>query len=143
MINLPFLQNVDYVIDTNSNKIYNVPEHHLIENDVQSLSKYYTFADFSANFRSFKGLSMIHYNVRSLGANMLGSLGIKESLSKFLFIFDIVAVTETWTKANSHYNLCGYTLIFNYILHKDGGGVALFINNKIELRYTLKCNKLR
>ena len=46
LITLPSLQNIDSFIDTNSNEVYNFPEHHLIENDVQSLCKYYNFAAF-------------------------------------------------------------------------------------------------
>ena len=63
----------------------------------------------------FEDLQFFFQNFRS-GANMTG---IKESLSKFPFIFNIAVITETWTNAEFYYYVSGYTLFFIDILHKD------------------------
>ena len=77
----------------------------LLGNSVHIPCKYYTIDDFS-----FNGMSFIHYNARSLGANISR---VRESLQRFSSTFDIVAISETWTKVNYlHYQLPNYFLFY-------------------------------
>ena len=75
-------------------------------------------------------MSFIHYNARSLGANISK---VRESLQRFSLTFDIVAISETWTKVNYlHYQLPNYSLFYTDRSLKQGGGVALYVSNKFN-----------
>ena len=62
---------------------------------------------------------------------------VREILQRVSLAFDIVAISETWTKVNYlHYQLPNYFLFYTDKSHKQGGGVALYVNNKFN------CNKI-
>ncbi len=78
-------------------------------------------------------ISIIHFNSRSLYANFHS---IKEYLSQFKIPFNIIAVSETWIKneKGTDFELDGYE--FNYInrKNKNGGGVAIYIDNNLKYK---------
>ena len=70
------------------------------------------------------GLSVIHFDVRSLNANVHN---IMHTLQTLNINFDIIAISETWaeSKVTTEYDLPHY-LVFHMERHyKNGGGVAL------------------
>ena len=78
----------------------------LLGNSVHTTCKYYTIDD----FKSFNGVSFIHYNAKSLGANISRA---GESLQRLSLTFDIVAISESWRKINYlHYQLPNYSLFY-------------------------------
>ena len=102
----------------------------LLGNSVHIPCKYYTIDDFS-----FNGMSFIHYNARSLGANISR---VRESFQRLSLTFYIIVISETWTKANClYYQLPNYSLFYTDKSLKQGGGVALYVNNKFN------CNTIK
>lgn len=102
------------------------PELNLFDNiDIDCC--YYTEQQFNMNIKYEYGISIIHFNSRSLYANFQS---IKEYLRQFKKPFNIIAVSETWLNANKgiDFDLQGYD--FNFINRegKNGGGVALFVD---------------
>ena len=53
------------------------------------------------------------------------------------FNFDCIGLTETWLKANEEtniYNMSGYTLLSKTRSHKRGGGVGLYISDRLNYK---------
>ena len=71
------------------------------------------------------GLSVICFNIRSFNKNS------EEFLTNTNHIFDIIILTETWGKDDTHtlFNIPGYNSLHNYRKNKRGGGVSLFIRD--------------
>jgi hypothetical protein len=61
--------------------------------DVKNKCHYYTDTQFIKKFNTNKGLNIIHFNARSLKANLDH---IKNYLQNLGNVFDIIAITETW-----------------------------------------------
>ena len=59
---------------------------------------YYTNETLNDMTINFKGVSIIHFNARSLNRNFTG---IKELLSELHCNFDVIAITETWLDPKS------------------------------------------
>ena len=86
-----------------------------------------TFKDLKQNFEQ-KGLSVICFNIRSFNKNGDEFLGY---LSNCEHDFDIIILTETWAKDETHI-LChipGYESSHNYRADRRGGGVSIFVKN--------------
>lgn len=110
----------------------------LLYNDLPTQCKYYTPAQFSTNFSSVGKnqpikLSMIHFNARSLKANLPK---IKDTIQSMEYKFHIIAISETWLKENSWDGsevncndvvFSGYKLYCNSRKNKHGGGVAIYV----------------
>ena len=79
------------------------------------------------------GISIVHFNSRSLYANFKS---IKDYLNKFKKPFNIIALSETWLcpEKGFDFELNGYE--FNYMNRrgKKGGGVALYIENGLNYK---------
>ena len=78
------IDNIDSYIDMNESHSLSQSENLLSCNSVHTDCKYYTIGDFSKDFKSFNGESFIHYNARSLGANISR---VRESLQRLSFDF--------------------------------------------------------
>ena len=128
---LPRLNSFDTYIDLE--KVDNLLEsEEILLNNSLKPSEYFTVESFCKNYKNFEGLSFIHYNARSLGANMPK---IRDNLNDLSLVFDIVAISETWTKREEiHYDLQNYTLYCTDRSIKSGGGVALYANNKLNCK---------
>ena len=89
-------------------------------------------------------LSILHINARSIYSN--------EKFDEFqLFLertqctWQIICVSETWLSdesVNSH-QLSGFTGYFNNRANRNGGGVAIYVNDKyVKHSHEIKLNKL-
>ena len=73
----------------------------LLYNDLPRQCRYFTPAQFSTNFSGTdraNNLSVIHFNARSLKANLNK---IKDTLRELEYKFHIIAISETWFKENN------------------------------------------
>ena len=97
-------------------------------------SRYYTYDDFNAKIscKNDTNISILHVNCRSIK----NKFGIFESLLHNLDKkFDIIALTETWLTQNddlNFYNLEGYTIEHINRKQKLGGGIIIYVNNKLS-----------
>ena len=104
-------------------------------NQFQVNCQHYTDDKFKDIKLPNKGLSIIHFNVRSLSANFSS---LSDYLNTLGFHFDIIALSETWLNMNSNsnlYSLPGYDFCHVDRCDKRGGGVAFYIKN--SLKYNL------
>ena len=102
---------------------------------INASCNYYTDEEFNDKMRDSLpnyGLTMIHLNCRSL-VKHFGE--IRNFLRNIILKFDIVALSETWLIPDQHdlndYKLKyeGYTMYSTSRTTKNGGGVALYIND--------------
>ena len=80
------------------------------------------------------GISVIHFNSRSLNRNFDKIMGCIHALK---CSFDIIAITKTWadqTNSTSDYNMPGYNVFNTVRVNKKGRGVALYIKDIFESR---------
>ena len=83
--------------------------------------------------------SIFHLNVRSLVKN-------HEDLSSLLanidHKFSVLAITETWIKDDEPYdlNFDGYNSISNHRSDRTGGGVGLYIDEKLTYQVLTEYN---
>lgn len=80
-----------------------------------------------------KCISVIHFNSRSLYANYQN---LKEYLSQFTIPFSVVAISETWPRAEKELDFEMDSYDFKYIIRKGkvGGGTAIYINNRLNYK---------
>ena len=92
---------------------------------------YFTTEQFENTMHDTKGISIIHINCRSLYANFEK---LKILLDNLEFVFDVIALTETWINEDNAniFSLDGYVFCHTNRTNKKGGGVALYINNRIQ-----------
>lgn len=112
---------------------YNIdPESNFFKN-VNNNCDYYTDDQFNARIKVNQGLSIIHFNSRSLNANFQH---IKEYLHNFKKPFNIVAISETWinSEKGAAFELNGYELKYKSRVDKKGGGVALFVDQNLSYK---------
>jgi len=78
----------------------------------------------------------MHVNARSLSKNISN---LTTELSLLANKPSIIAVSETWaTSDNDNFPIEGYSCVMKSRKNKVGGGVALYIQNKIELKYKIR-----
>ena len=118
----------EHEIDTESLLYHDLPTH----------CRYYTSAQFSTNFSSASNnrpnkLSVIHFNARSLKANLSK---IKDTIRSMEYKFQIIAISETWLNENNwdgnevtcnEVAFSGYKLYCNSRKNMQGGGVAIYV----------------
>ena len=77
-------------------------------NNSTSKCDYYTDSEFNDKMCKLGGLSFIHFNARSLKANLQK---INEYLQELHLKFDIIAVSETWAELDvtDDLNIIDYT----------------------------------
>ena len=77
------------------------------------------------------GLSIIHFNARSLNANFVK---IYDYLNGLSLNFDIIAISETWIQSDSitEFQINGYELFSVRRKTKGGGGVVLYVKQDIQ-----------
>ena len=97
---------------------------------INASCNYYTDEEFNDKMRDSLpkyGLTMIHLNCRSL-VKHFGE--IRNLWRNKILKFDIVALSETWLIPDQHdYKYEGYTMFSTSRITKNGGGVALYIND--------------
>ena len=102
----------------------------LFEDDDIYNCKYISVDSFQGIKQTFSdtGLSVICFNIRSFSKNSEEFLGY---ISNCNHSFDVIVLTETWAKDETHY-LCqipGYNSLNNYRKNRRGGGVSIFIKD--------------
>ena len=93
--------------------------------------KYYGEEELSEKIIKKPGLSLIHFNARSLSKNFKSICSCVSNLSVH---FDVIAVTETWledenTKA---FDIEGYQVTHIVRQGKRGGGCSIYVNDVIK-----------
>ena len=101
-------------------------------NNILVNCKYYD--NFQFNVLSKKentGLSIIHFNARSLNANFDH---IKDCLCTLNIPFDVITISETWVEVEktTDYEMLQYQAFHKVRSHKKGGGVAIYVNNRFD-----------
>lgn len=94
---------------------------------------YYSEEQFNTTIKYDHGISIIHFNSRSLYANFQS---IKYYLSQFKKPFNIIAVTETWINAErgSDFFIKRYGFHCTSRANGPGGGVALFVEEGLSYK---------
>ena len=125
-------------IDPDLNILFNMND------TIHNSSRYYDNCSFRATFNKHTHIfSMLNANIR----------GIATNLEKFKFLLDdldhsfpIIGLTETWLKPHNVdcFFIKGYSHEYNLRHNRVGGGVSLFISNKIMylLRNDIQFNPL-
>ena len=112
------------------------PENHFF-NQINIDCKYFTESQLNHTISKEKGLSIIHFNCRSLNANFKK---IEEFLLNTEYSFDVIACSETWLKKDSFIpELEGYNCVHQPRNNGNGGGVALYIKNQLNFKSLDKC----
>ena len=77
-----------------------------------------------------KPFSMCHINIRNTAKNLSS---FSDYLSNFDHDFTFIGISESWLNENNKelYHLNGYNTVSKRRLSKTGGGVSLYINEKI------------
>nr|XP_049607049.1 uncharacterized protein LOC125987031 [Syngnathus scovelli] len=109
------------------------PVNNFFINYNQTNCKYYTVEQFSENVATNRAMSIIHFNSRSLKANISK---IKQCLKDMNYPFTVIAISETWLKEDQaeKIDIEGYE---SYTLNRMGkrcGGVALFIDKNCKCK---------
>lgn len=89
--------------------------------------EYYTEEELNTFGRLNSGLSVIHFNSRSLKANFEY---IVDVLHNSKITFNIITISESWMNADKYdeYKIKGYEFLHVDRTNKRGGGVAPFIH---------------
>ena len=112
------------------------PDFNFYSTDVKKLlsCNYYSDCQFTAKIDKYHdGLSFIHFNARSLGANFIN---ITEYLTDLNHSFDIIAISETWLNTGNNfslYNIKGYDLFYVTRNNKKGGWGCYLYTKKDKL----------
>ena len=101
-------------------------------NNSTSKCDYYTDSEFNDKMYKLNGLSLIHFNARSLKANLWK---INDYLQELHLKYDIIAVSATWAELDviDDLNLIDYSAYHVTRETRKGGGVALYIYIRNEL----------
>ena len=102
----------------------NIDPDNNLYNDIETNCNYYTDNQFDTNMQDIGllGLSIIHFNARSLNANFVKMYDYLNGLS---LNFDIIAISETWIQSDSitEFQINGYELFSVRRKTKGGGGI--------------------
>ena len=96
--------------------------------------KYYSDKKFEHCVKNVDGISMIHFNCRSIRKSFDN---IVDFLHDLPHDFDIIAFTENWENVNDcsdKYMLQGYKSFFISRTNKSGGGVAIFSKHNLQAK---------
>lgn len=119
---------------TNLNFEVNIIDKISGQHDINCLSKYYNFEEYSADTETLGNnyINIIHINIRSLHKNF--DL-LKSFLNCLPKLPDVIAVTETWLQETTKhlYSLDGYTSIHLTRTNKEHGGISIFTRNEIKV----------
>ena len=100
-------------------------------NDNNNKCYYYTDSQFKKNVTRKNGISIIHFNCRSLKSNFDK---LCDYLNSFDKSFDVIALSETWLDINnySEYDIPGYEAFHTVRNAKRGGGVAIYVRHNFK-----------
>ena len=100
-------------------------------NAINTNCKYYT--ENNLKYNKDKGLSLIHFNARSLKKNLNS---IEHCINSLPIKFDIIAISENWLDSRTVdlYNLNGYEVTHILRNNKIGGGCSIYVHKSIEFK---------
>ena len=101
-------------------------------NDINFECNYVTDSQFKVQLNDNIDFSVIHFNARSLRANVDT---VKEYLKNLGKDFHVIAISESWFDENTDittYELDKYNMIYTNRRNKRGGGVVLYVRNDIS-----------
>ena len=106
------------------------PDINFIDAIKNAKSRYYCAKQFNANYKRNNNLSFLHTNIRSIPRNFKDMNIYLEHLEH---TFPIIGITESWLKPNNvnEYTPKGYNHEHDIRLSKNGGGVSMFISDKL------------
>ena len=111
----------------------NIDPDNNLYNGIETKCNYYTDNQFDTNMQDIGllGLSIIHFNARSLNANFVK---IYDYLNGLSLNFDIIAISETWIQSDSitEFQINGYELFSVRRKTKGGGGVVLYVKQDVQ-----------
>lgn len=85
----------------------------------------FDFSSIDQAWHEYENLSVVHCNIRSARRNLDQFCA---HLSRHSFVYDVIALTETWLKDGESAHVPGYTLLsLPRKSSSRGGGVALFL----------------
>ena len=93
---------------------------------------YYTNDEFNCKFSNIYGLSVLHFNCRSVKANFSN---LQDYILSLVKNFDIIAVTETWLNETDNVNdfcMAEYDIAYMNRKNKRGGGVMIYVSKRIK-----------
>ena len=96
--------------------------------------KYFLDEDFKTVISSLDGLSLIHFNARSMKANFEH---IKKYIKELNKVFHVIAISETWfesIKQSEQFCLENYTMFSTTRTEKKGGGVTLYTHDNLKVK---------
>ena len=84
-------------------------------------------------YSSCIGFSIIHFNARSLNANLDK---IKDYINSLNVSFDVIAISETWLDSSNQneFNFENYEACHMVRRCKKGGGVAIFVRKALKFK---------
>ncbi|XP_042076683.1 uncharacterized protein LOC106633234 [Haplochromis burtoni] len=94
---------------------------------------YYTNEQLKKEFKVEQGITMVHFNSRSLYANFQS---IKDYITQFEQPFNVIAISETWITPGKEedFKINGYEFLHVDRINKKGGGVALYIDKNLKYK---------
>ena len=128
---------LDIVLDTDhldNSVLGNVdPDLNILLDNNSINSRYFTDMKFNNNSFIDTNFSLFNLNIRSLPKNYVNLQHFLEGLN---ISFSVLSFTETWLSEynKSLYNFKGYSHIYKLRDKKRGGGVSMFINNKLNFQ---------
>ena len=85
------------------------------------------------HFCNCENLSLIHFNIRSIGRNFENLTTLLHSINN---TFSIIGVSETWLRDSSHsVDMNGYNCVHNYRSDRPGGGVGLYLSSDLQYKF--------
>ena len=103
-------------------------------NSVNIDCQYYTMNKFNDSNFNNRGISLVHFNARSLKCNFNS---ICDCINNLNYSFDVIAISETWIDDSfdvNYINIDGYNLYHINRNYKKGGGVALYVKNNLKCK---------
>ena len=95
--------------------------------------KYFTEMEFNNYFTRPDNFSLFNLNIRSLPKNVVN---LQHFFKGININFSVLSFTETWlTEYNiSLHNFTGYSHVYKLRDKRRGGGVSMFINNRLNFQ---------
>ena len=93
---------------------------------------YFDDQHFKDKFKSYKKISMVHLNIRSIPEHFIELTSFIDSLD---FVFQIIAISETWLKPyHTDFIIPNYSIEKDIRVHKRGGGVSLYVHSGLQYK---------
>ena len=117
------------------------PDNYLLNQAEISSDRYYledTFCNLVKQQVTKNAFSVIHLNIRSLSKNLDNFLAY---LSQLPHKFSVIAFSETWaTESNENsFKIPGYNNIFKSRTTSTGGGIALYVLDRLSYEIRKDC----